>query len=163
MFRRFCLGLATVGVVLLVVSMSALAAGSPVYAGGSRKANRYMDIEPQVLSGGHRADWRIDVFGPCTENLRLGRTVGTDAGNTPQDPQLRISRVRFALNWQAHSSLSNLAYSYQLAGHAVGGYVGTFHYHESEGAAYRCDSHLLHWSAHRRSGGFPQGDPSQSR
>ena len=156
MFRRFCLGLATLGVVLLVASISALAAGSPVYAGGSRKANRYMDIEIQVLSGGRRANWRIDVFGPCTENLRLGRTVGTDAGNTPQDPQLRISRGRFALSWHAHSSLSDLTYSYQLAGHAVGsGYVGTFHYHESEGPAYRCDSHLLHWSAHRRSGGFP--------
>jgi hypothetical protein len=156
MFRRFCLGLATLGVVLLVVSMSALAAGSPVYAGGSRKANRYMDIEIQVLPRGHRANWRIDVFGPCTENLRLGRTVGTDAGNTPQDPQLRISGGRFTLNWQAHSSLSELTYSYQLAGNAVaGGYVGTFRYHESEGPAYRCDSHPLHWSAHRRSGGFP--------
>jgi hypothetical protein len=156
MFRRFCLGLATLGVVLLVVSMSALAAGSSVYAGRSRKANRYMDIELQVLPGGRRANWRIDVFGPCTENLRLGRTVGTDAGNTPQDPRLHISRGRFALNWHAHSSLSNLTYSYQLAGHAVaGGYAGTFHYHESEGSAYRCDSHLLHWSAHRRSGGFP--------
>ncbi len=66
MFRRFCLGLATLGVVLFVVSMSALAAGSPVYAGGSRKANRYMDIEIQVLSRGHRANWRIDVYGPCT-------------------------------------------------------------------------------------------------
>jgi hypothetical protein len=113
------------------------------------------DIEIQV-SGGRRVNWRIDVFGPCTENLRLGRTVGTDAGNTPQDPQLRISRGRFALSWHAHSSLSDLTYSYQLAGHAVGsGYVGTFHYHESEGPAYRCDSHLLHWSAHRRPGGFP--------
>src|ERR1700733_7417762 len=119
MFRRFCLGLATLGVVLLVVSMSALAASSPVYAGGSRKANRYMDIELQVLPGGRRANWRIDVFGPCTENERLGRTVGTDAGNTPQDPRVRISRGRFALNWHAHSSLSNLTYSYQLAGHAV--------------------------------------------
>ena len=157
MFRRYCLGLAMLGVVLLVVSMTALAAGSPVYAGGSRKANRYMDIELQVLPGGHRANWRIDVYGPCTENLHLGRTVGTDAGNTPQDPQLRINRGRFALNWHAHSSLSNLTYSYQLAGHAVaGGYVGTFHYHESEpGTAYRCDSHLLHWSAHPRAGGFP--------
>ena len=38
MFRRFCLGLATLGVVLLVANMSALAAGSPVYAGGSGKA-----------------------------------------------------------------------------------------------------------------------------
>ena len=88
-----------------------------------------MDIEIQVLSAGRRANWRIDVFGPCTENLRLGRTVGTDAGNTPQDPQLRISGGRFALNWHAHSSLSNLTYGYQLAGHAVAdGYVGTFHY-----------------------------------
>jgi hypothetical protein len=156
MFRRFCLGAATLGVALLVANMTALAAGSPVYAGGSRKANRYMDIELHVVTGGHRANWRIDVYGPCTEYEHLGRTVGTDAGNTPQDPQLRISRGRFALNWHAHSSLSNLTYSYQLAGHAVaGGYVGTFHYHESEGPAYRCDSHLLHWSAHRRPGGFP--------
>ena len=56
----------------------------------------------------------------------------------------------------AHSSLSNLTYSYQLAGHtSAGGYAGTFHYHESEGPAYRCDSHVLHWSAHPRPGGFP--------
>ena len=131
---------------LFAVTAGALAAGGHVYAGGSRKADRYMDIELQVLAGGRRANWRIDVYGPCTENLRLGRTVGTDAGNTPQDPQLRISRGRFALNWHAHSTLSNLTYSYQLDGHAVAdGYAGTFHYHESEGTAYRCDSHLLHW------------------
>jgi hypothetical protein len=157
MFRRICLGVAVLGVVLLVASMSALAAGSPVYAGGSRKASRYMDIELQVVHSGRRANWRIDVFAPCTEDLHLGRTVGTDAGNTPQDPRLGISDGHFALNWHAHSTISNLTYSYQLAGHAVaGGYVGTFHYHESEpGTGYRCDSHLLHWSAHRRAGGFP--------
>ncbi|HTT27906.1 MAG TPA: hypothetical protein VMG37_05820 [Solirubrobacteraceae bacterium] len=142
--------------VLLIATAGASAAGGPVYAGGSPKANRYMDIEIQVLAGGRRANWRIDVYGPCTENERLGRTVGTDAGNTPSDPRLRINSGRFTLEWHAHSSLSNLTYSYQLAGHAVaGGFAGTFHYHESEGAAYHCDSHLLHWRAHRRPGGFP--------
>ena len=74
-----------------------------------------MDIEIQVVPGGRRANWRIDVFGPCTENEQLGRTVGTDAGNTPPDPQLRISDGRFVLKHHAHSSLSNLTYSYQLS------------------------------------------------
>jgi hypothetical protein len=96
-----------------------------VYDGGSRKANRYMDIELQVLPSGHRANWRIDVFGPCTENERLGRTVGTDAGNTPPDPQLRISGGRFVLGHHAHNMLSNLTYAYQLSGYAVpGGFAG---------------------------------------
>ena len=99
-------------------------------------------------------------YGPCTEYEHLGRTVGTDAGNTPQDPQLRISGGRFALNWHAHSSLSNLTYSFQLAGHAVaGGYVGTFHYHESEAPRLsvrlapltgRAAAPAPSWSAHRR-------------
>jgi hypothetical protein len=117
-----------------VATAGALAtAGGRVYAGGSRKANRFMDIDLQVLAGDRRANWRIDVYGPCTGNLRLGRTVGTDAGNTPSDPRLRISARRFTLKWHAHSSLSNLTYSYQLAGHAVaGGYAGTFHYHRAK-------------------------------
>jgi hypothetical protein len=90
-------GLSRIALALSVLLMSvatagALAtAGGRVYAGGSRKANRFMDIELQVLAGGRRANWRIDVYGPCTGNLRLGRTVGTDAGNTPSDPRLRIS------------------------------------------------------------------------
>ncbi len=156
-FTALAVGAATLVAALSAVSVSALAAGGPVYAGGSPKATRHMDIEIQVAPGGRRANWRIDVFGPCTENEQLGRTVGTDAGNTPPDPQLRISDGRFVLKHHAHSSLSNLTYSYQLSGHAVpGGFAGTFHYHESEsGTAYRCDSHLLHWRAHRRAGGFP--------
>jgi hypothetical protein len=73
----------------LVATAGALAAGGRVYAGGSPKANRCMDIEIQVLPGDRRGNWRIDLYGPCTEYERLGRTVGTDAGNAPADPQLR--------------------------------------------------------------------------
>ena len=101
------IGLSALG--LLIATAGALAAGDGVYAGGSPKANRYMDIELQVLPGDRRANWRIDVYGPCTEYERLGRTVGTDAGDTPTDPQLRISGGRFTLRWHAHNSLSNLA------------------------------------------------------
>jgi hypothetical protein len=65
------------------------------------------------------------VYGPCPENERLGRTVGTDACYMPSDPQLRINGGRFTLKRHAHSSLSNVTYSYQLAGHAVaGGFAG---------------------------------------
>ena len=127
-----------------------------MYAGGSRRANRHMDITIQVLPGGRRANWRVDVFGPCTEHLRLGRTVGTDAGNTPQDPRLRLAGGAFALNWHAYASLHPLWYSYSLVGHATpGGFVGTFHYRESDHRGYRCDSRLLHWSARRTSRSFP--------
>jgi hypothetical protein len=62
-----------------------------------------MDITIQVLGGGHRARWRIDVFAPCTEHERLGRTVGTDAGNTPPDRRLRI---RGSLAFQREAGLS---------------------------------------------------------
>jgi hypothetical protein len=127
-----------------------------VYAGASRRANRHMDITIQVLAGEKRANWRVDVFGPCTEHLRLGRTVGTDAGNTPQDPQLRLTGGHFTLNWHAYASLHPLWYSYSLTGHAVrGGFVGTFRYRESDHHGYRCDSGQLDWRAHRTGGSFP--------
>jgi hypothetical protein len=155
--RRARRAIAVTVIGLLVGTAGAAAAGGPVYAGGSPKADRYMDIEIQVLAGGRRANWRIDVYGPCTEHESLGRTVGTDAGGTPPDPQLRISGGRFALSRHGHNLLNtNFTWSYQLAGHAVpGGFAGTFHYHESQPPAYRCDSHVLHWHAHRRPGGFP--------
>jgi hypothetical protein len=114
-----------------------------------------MDIAIQVLSAGRRGNWRIDVYGPCTENERLGRTVGTDAGSTPPDPQLRIKAGRFTLQRQATNPNAGLSYSYVLAGHAVhGGFTGTFQYTEHEGS-YRCDSTLLRWRAHRTTATFP--------
>ncbi|MBV9605150.1 MAG: hypothetical protein JO027_08585 [Solirubrobacterales bacterium] len=140
-----------------IAAAGAAAAVAPgVYAGRSPRAVRHMDIELQVLPGDRRANWRVDVFGPCTEHLTMGRTVGTDAGNTPQDPRLRLSGGRFTLNWHAYASLHPLWYSYTLTGHAVaGGFTGTFHYRESDHHGYLCDSHLLHWSARRTSGSFP--------
>jgi hypothetical protein len=115
-----------------------------------------MDITIQVLRGSRRAKWRVDVFGPCTEHLRLGRTVGTDAGNIPQDPRLHLRGGRFVLNWHGYASLHPLWYSYTLVGHAVpGGFAGTFHYRESDHHGYRCDSRLLHWSARRTQRSFP--------
>lgn len=153
--RALGIGAATLLSVLSTVTVSALAAGSRVYTGGSRKANRYMDIQLQVLPGGTRANWRIDVFGPCTEHERLARTIGTDAGATPPDPRLQINDGRFVLHRHARDPLSNLNFTYTLTGHAVpGGFVGTLHYAESNGP-YRCDSHLLHWRAHRTSASFP--------
>jgi hypothetical protein len=148
---------ASAGVAMLTGSAGAVISGSHVYAGGSRKAARYMDIELQVLAGGSRANWRLDVYGPCTEHERLGRSIGTDVGNTPPDPQLRIHHGRFSLRRRGHSinGLPPLTYSYQLAGHAIrGGFAGTLHYHEGHGA-YQCDSHILHWRAHRTRGTFP--------
>lgn len=107
-----------------------------------------MDITIQVLTGGRSANWRVDVFGPCTENEQLGRTVGTDAGNTPPDRRIRIRAGRFTLTKHATSPLSGLTYSYRLIGHAVhGGFAGTFHYQETDHHGYSCDVPLLHWSA----------------
>jgi hypothetical protein len=134
---------------------AALAAGG-VYAGGSPNATRYMDITIQVLSGGRSANWRVDVFGPCTENEHLGRTVGTDAGNTPPDRRLSIHDGRFKLSKQATSPFSGLTYTYRLTGHAThGGFAGTFHYDETDHRGYSCDVPLLHWSARHTTGTFP--------
>jgi hypothetical protein len=97
------------------------------------------------------------VFGPCTENDRLGRTVGTDAGNTPPNPQLKVHAGRFSLHQHATSSISGISYSYTLVGHAVGhGFAGTFRYYETSvrDKRYRCTVPLLHWKAHRSSQSF---------
>jgi hypothetical protein len=148
-------GLALLGT-LSVTAAVAMAVTPGVYKGGSRTpANRYMDIQLQVLRGSRRANWRIDVSGPCTENERLGRTVGTDAGSSPPDPRLKISNGRFLLRKHAIDTLDGLHYGYTLAGHAVaGGFAGTFRYTESQGA-YNCDSLLLHWRARRSDTTFP--------
>jgi hypothetical protein len=143
-------------VVLTLVGASAALGAAGVYAGDSPKATRHMDITIQVLSGGRRANWRIDVFGPCTEDDQLSRTVGTDAGNTPPDRPLRLRDGRFALSKHATSPVSGLTYTYRLTGHAVrGGFVGTFHYHETDHRGYSCDVPLLHWSARHTTGPFP--------
>jgi hypothetical protein len=140
-----------------IASVSAVAAVAPgVYAGGTPRANRYMDITIQVLRGGRSANWRIDVYGPCTEHERMGRTVGTDAGNTPPDPRLTLRDGSFVLNKHAMSKLDGLSYRYQLTGHAApGGFAGTFHYSETDHHGYACDSRLLHWRATRSAGTFP--------
>src|ERR1700733_1252904 len=147
--------------ILATIVLTALGAGtalaaSGVYSGGSPKRTRYMDITIQVLAGGHRANWRVDVFGPCTENEQLGRTVGTDAGNTPPDRRLGIRDGRFTLTKHATSPFSGLTYTYRLSGHTTaGGFVGTFHYYETDHRGYSCDVPLLHWSARHTTGTFP--------
>ena len=142
--------------VLATSGAGAALAATGVYSGGSRKATRYMDITIEVLSGGRSANWRVDVYGPCTENEQLGRTVGTDAGNTPPDRRLRIRGGRFTLTQHATSPFSGLTYSYRLTGHAVNsGFVGTFHYQETDHHGYRCDVPLLHWSARPTASTFP--------
>lgn len=144
-----------VAAVLGVMPAVALAVTSGVYDGASRPGNRHMDIAIQVTDGGRRANWRIDVYGPCTENERLGRTVGTDAGSTPPDPRLRITSGRFTLTRRATNPNTGLQYSYVLTGRSArGGFAGTFHYTEHQGA-YRCDSTVLRWSAHRTKATFP--------
>lgn len=148
--------IALVVTVLAGASAGTALAASGVYSGGSPKRTRYMDITIQVLAGGHRANWRVDVFGPCTENEQLGRTVGTDAGNTPPDRRLEVHDGRFTLTKHATSPYSGLTYSYRLTGHATAnGYVGTFHYHETNHQGYSCDVPLLHWSARHTTGTFP--------
>lgn len=143
-------------VLFTVASATVAFASASVYAGGSPKATRYMDITIQVLSSGRSANWRIDVFGPCTEDDQLSRTVGTDAGNTPPDRRLRLRGGRFTLSKHATSPLSGLTYSYRLTGRAVhGGFVGTFHYYETDHRGYHCDVPLLHWSARHTAGTFP--------
>jgi hypothetical protein len=149
---------AIVATALMVTALSATVAfgAGGVYAGGSPKAMRYMDITIQVLAGGHSANWRVDVFGPCTEDDHLGRTVGTDAGNTPPDRRLRITDGHFTLHKLATSPYSGLTYTYRLTGHAVrGGFVGTFHYYETDHRGYSCNVPLLHWSARHTTGTFP--------
>ncbi len=141
---------------LVLVGAASAFAATGVFAGGSPKATRHMDIAIQVLANGRRANWRIDVFGPCTEDDQLSRTVGTDAGNTPPDRPLRIRDGRFSLSKNATSPYSGLTYRYRLTGHAVrGGFVGTFHYYETDHRGYHCDVPLLHWSARHTTTTFP--------
>ncbi len=113
-----------------------------------------MDIEIQVLRGGSRANWRIDVFGPCIRSdTQLDRTVGTDSGGG--DKQLEIRAGRFTLARRAYVKLDGLRYQYLLTGHATGdGFAGTFHYRETE-FGVTCDSSTLHWSARRSGQTFP--------
>jgi hypothetical protein len=74
--------------------------------------------------------------------------AGTAAGNTPPDRRLGIRDGRFTLTKHATSSLSGLTYTYRLTGHTTaGGFVGTFHYYETDHRGYSCDVPLLHWSA----------------
>ncbi len=84
-----------------------------------------MDISFQLVDAGRKANWRVDVFGPCTENDRLSRTVGTDAGNTPPNPRLNLHAGRFSLHQHPTSPISGVSYSYTLLGH---GFAGTFRY-----------------------------------
>jgi hypothetical protein len=134
----------------------ALGVSRGVYRGASKGGSHHMDIAIQVLRGARQANWRIDVFAPCTEHEQLGRTVGTDAGNTPPDPRLQIKAGRFTLKRKpVTNTLSGLTYSYVLTGRSVrGGFAGTFHYAEHKGA-YRCDSTVLHWRVHLTGGSFP--------
>jgi hypothetical protein len=132
-------------------------AAARVYSGGTPKANRYMDISFQLVDAGRKANWRVDVFGPCTENDRLSRTVGTDAGNTPPNPQLHVHAGRFSLRQHATSPISGISYTYKLVGHAVAnGFQGTFQYFETSvrDRRYRCNVPLLHWKAHRSTESF---------
>ena len=148
-------GIALALTLLLASAATAWAIYRGVYTGGSKPGNRHMDIALQILKGGHRANWRIDVYGPCTEHEQLSRTVGTDAGNSPPDPQLRIHAGHFRLRRRATNPNNGLKFSYLLVGRAVrGGFTGTFHYEEHQGA-YRCNSKLLHWRAHRSQSSFP--------
>ena len=139
----------------LIAPSAAMAVSRGVYKGGSKKAARHMDISLKVLRGARKANWRIDVYGPCNEGDTLSRSVGPDVGNDPPDPYLHLKDGAFSLRWHNTSPYSGLHYSYVLIGHAVsGGFVGTFHYWEHEGA-YRCNSHELHWRAHRTDTTFP--------
>ena len=146
--------------VVLVCALSGVVvarAASPVYSGGSPKGVRHMDIMLGLVDGGRKADWRVDVFGPCTENDSLGRTVGTDAGNTPPNPPLVLHAERFVLRQHATSSISGLSYRYELTGHAVrGGFAGTFRYYEKSvrDPRYHCNVPLLHWRARRTAESF---------
>jgi hypothetical protein len=150
---RTVVALATIGAALLVTGV-AVAVAPGIYAGGTPKAKRYMDIAIQVLRGDRRANWRIDVFGPCMHSDdQLDRTVGTDSGGG--DKQLRITSGRFTLSRHAYVKLDGLRYQYLLTGHAVGGgYAGTFRYREAE-FGVRCDSTTLHWKAKRTRTTFP--------
>jgi hypothetical protein len=56
---------AGVGTAALLAATAALGAVPGIYAGGSRPGDHQMDISIQVLRGGHRANWRVDLEGPC--------------------------------------------------------------------------------------------------
>lgn len=150
---RAVLALATVGTAL-VLAAAAAAVTPGVHAGRTPKAARYMDIAIQVLGGDKRANWRIDVFGPCIHSDdQLDRTVGTDSGGG--DKELQIRAGRFTLDRHAYVKLDGLRYQYLLTGHAVGdGFAGTFHYRETE-FGVTCDSSILHWTAKRSGESFP--------
>jgi hypothetical protein len=139
---------------------AAFAAAPGVYAGSTPLHHpRHMDIAIKVLHGGRRADWRVDVYAPCSvSEYSMGTTVGTDAGSVPPDPQIRFNRGSFVISRHGTSDIG-VHWSYILMGHAVsGGFAGTVRYTQSwvqAGQHIRCDSGTLAWKARRTRQTFP--------
>jgi hypothetical protein len=118
-----------------------------------------MDIAIKMLHSDRRADWRVDVYAPCSvSEYSMGTTVGTDAGSVPPDPQIRFDRGRFVISRHATSDIG-VHWSYTLKGRTVsGGFAGTMRYTQSwvqAGQHIRCDSGTLAWTARRSRQTFP--------
>lgn len=151
----------TVTVLVATTCVTAALAATPgVYTGSTPLRHpRHMDIAIKVLHGGRRADWRVDVYAPCSvSEYSMGTTVGTDAGSIPPDPQIRFNLGRFVVSRHGTSDIG-VHWSYTLNGHTVpGGFAGSVHYIQSwvqAGQHIRCDSGTLAWTARRSGQTFP--------
>jgi len=58
-----------------------------------------MQISFMLARDGRRANWDVNVYGPCSDGSQLGRTIGTQV--QPPEPLLRIRDGRFALHHSA--------------------------------------------------------------
>jgi hypothetical protein len=141
---------------LAFASGIALASAGTAYTGGSPKATHEMQIY-LYLRPHHRAEWRVDIEGPCSKGSKMGRSIGTDV--SIREPVLHLRHGRFMLHRSNTVETTGIHYRYMLRGHRIGaGFAGTLRYVEQDGIyspnAETCDSTLLHWTAHR-GGIFP--------
>jgi hypothetical protein len=129
----------------------AFSSGGVTYTGGSPKASHVMQIY-LYLQPDHRAQWDIDIRGPCSQGSELGRAIGT--GTSVHEPLLHLRLGRFRLQRSNTVQTTDIHYSYTLTGKRVtGGFAGTLRYVEHVGIGLpnpgTCDSTLLHWTARR--------------
>jgi hypothetical protein len=151
-----------IGSLGVAVGLAAAAAPGLYTGGGGHRGSaqsRWMTIAIQVLPHGRPANWDVGVFGPCSNpTYGNGTDIGTDAGDIPPDPPLRIRHGRFAL--RRHGVSPTLVHwSWALTGHTTRhGFAGTFHYRDwwtQSGTKITCDSLLMHWRALPGKGPFP--------
>ena len=151
--------------VLLVICLIAACAGAALAAtpglyasrAPNRRAQRWMEIKLQVLTGGQRVNWWFEATAPCTSP---GTSLGDDEQSGPGArpvPPARLVHGRFLVS---HHGVDVVYWSFTLQGHVTPyGFAGTLrdtqHTVKGRHPAVRCDTGVMRWTARRSGGSFP--------